>query len=148
MVPSRRQFIAAVSAAGLAALTGCSGGSSSASGYDCATSNGEHGEPDVLHGGTFDAEGERVRLEVSLLREARSRVERIEVRNMAGDLQYSIRPLRDPKDVPDSKYPDGVVTYAIDIGHRPLHDQYRLVAVGADGPLDWVSVSGHCRAED
>ncbi|WP_281195144.1 hypothetical protein [Halorubrum sp. F4] len=150
-MPSRRQLLAAVSAATVAGFAGCSGSESGGSDtVDCHTSAVEHGEGGVLDGGAQGTvESGTVRLAVPLsvddVRE--NDVDALEVYDAADDLAHVIPVSPADAGVMANKVgvAEGNLLYEQSLGDRPLHGRYRVAAVTETGvTVDSVTVEFNC----
>ncbi|NHN58193.1 MULTISPECIES: hypothetical protein [Halorussus] len=150
-MPSRRKLLAALGGATAAGLAGCSAAESGGSDtIDCQTGALEHGDGDVLdNGAQAYVKDDDVRLSVPLyLDDVRSKgVDSLRVYGASGELAYVVPVSAGDADLMANKdrVGEGQLLYEQYLGERPLHNQYRIVAVNArDEPLDSVTVEFNC----
>ena len=147
-MPSRRRLLAAISAAAVAGMAGCSGSESGDSDtVDCQTSALEHGDGDVLDtGASGTVEDGNVRLAIPLsVNDVRENG--IDHLDAADEQAYTIPVSADDAGVMANKVGvnDGQLLYEQSLGHRPFHGQYRVIAVNtADDTVDSVTVEFNC----
>ena len=151
VMPSRRQLLAAFGSTTAAALAGCSAANSGGSDtIDCQTGALEHGDGDVLDNGVQAyVEDDDVRLSVPLyVDDVREKnVDSLHVFDASGELAHVIPVSAGDADLMANKdrVGEGQLLYEQYLGERPVHGEYRIVAVDAnDEPIDSVTVEFNC----
>ena len=153
-MPSRRHLLAAFGSLAAAGLAGCSGSDSGGSDtVDCQTQALAYGDGDLLDGGAMAAiEDDDVRLAVPLDVEAvrNQNVDELEVYDAAGELAHVVPVSTDDADAMANKggVGEGQLRYEQYLGERPLHGQYRVVALDESGEtVDSVTIEFNCFSE-
>jgi len=151
---SRRQVLAGLGSAASVGLAGCSGsGSGGSETRDCQSGALAHGDGDLLDRGAMArVEGDDVRFVVPLaVDEVREQnVAALELYDAAGELAHVIPVSPGDADVManKSRAGEGQLYYEQYLGERPLHGQYRVVAVDdADETVDSITIEFNCFPE-
>ena len=150
-MPSRRVLLTTIGSAVVAGMAGCSGSASGGSDtVDCHTGALAHGDGAVLDtGASATIEDDEVRLAVPLSVDdvQETDVDRLEVYDSADTLAYTIPVSVNDADLMANKagVNEGQLLYEQFLGHRPVHGQYRIVAVNTAGELvDFITVEFNC----
>ena len=150
-MPSRRQVLAALGSATAVAFAGCSGsGSGGSATRDCQSPALAHGDGDLLDGGAMAmVEDDDVRFVVPLtVEDVRDQnVDALELYDAAGELAHVIGVSPRDADVMANKggVSEGQLRYEQYLGKRPLHGQYRVVAVDESGEtVDSITIRFNC----
>lgn len=162
-MPSRRQVLSTLVTAQSVGFAGCSGfdsdrfvsGSSSGGTgtIDCHSRALSHGDGDVLDSGArATVEDDDVRLVVPLSVETvkEQSVDRLTIYDAAGEVASVVPVSPEDADVMANKsgVGNGTLRYEQYLGHRPLHGQYKIVAVNRAGTqVDSLTIEFNCFAD-
>lgn len=138
-----------------AGVAGCTGGSGSGgeSTRDCQSGAVAHGDGDLLDGGAMAvADDGAVVLQVPLSvdRVENTGVERLEVTDANGDLEYVVPVSANDADVMANKrgVSQGQLLYEQHLGARPQHGEFRVAATDGDGAtVDTITIEFNCFAD-
>ena len=150
-MPSRRQVLVALVSAATIGSAGCSGsGTGGSATRDCQSPALAHGDGDLLDGGAMaTVEDDDVRFVVPLtVDDVRSQnVDALELYDAAGELAHVIPVSPRDVDVMANKggVSEGQLRYEQYLDERPLHGQYRVVAVDeSDETVDSITIRFNC----
>ena len=151
---SRRRLLALLGTTTTVGLAGCSGSDSGGSDtVDCQTQAVAHGDGELLDRGAMaTVEDDDVRFAVPLsVAEVRDQhVDTLELYDAAGELAHVVPVSTDDADVMANKVgvSEGQLQYEQYLGERPLHGQYRVVALDESGQtVDSLTVEFNCFPE-
>lgn len=153
-MPSRRQLVASLGTALAVGAAGCAGSDSAGSdSTDCRGTAVSHGDGDVLDRGvmpTVDGGDVRLRIPLSVETVEARNVERLAIRDAAGDLAFVIPVSPNDAGVMSNKagVGDGQLRYEQYLGRRPFHGRYEVSAVDTSGsPVDSITIEFNCFPE-
>lgn len=150
-MPSRRRLLTVIGSTAAVGVAGCSGSDSGGpETVDCHSEALAHGDGTVLDGGaSATVAGDDVRFAVPLsVDDVREQdVDSLALYDADGNLVHTIPVSADDATRMASKtgVGEGQLRYEQYLGRRPLHGQYRVVAVDAsDDAVDSVTVAFNC----
>ncbi|WP_267641010.1 hypothetical protein [Haloarchaeobius amylolyticus] len=137
---ARRQFLAGLATAGLAALAGCTNlGLGGGGGGVACSSRGSIPKPGPIGMVRAMADGSRVLFVVAVKSEAveNEAVVRLGVFDQEDGLVTDVPVMdnREENDLTVTGLDPGMVPYAIDLGRAPVHGWYRVVAYDGEGAV-------------